>query len=79
MKKAIRLIIGVLFLVVGIAGLVLPVIPGTIFILLGLLAFSTVYEPVGRLFKRLENRYPHLHKHLAHWKDKLFPETGESL
>ena len=79
MKKAIRLIIGALFLVVGIAGLVLPVIPGTIFILLGLLAFSTVYEPIGRLFKVLESRYPHLHKHLTYWKDKLFPDANESL
>mgnify|MGYP002623904634 CR=1 FL=1 len=75
MQKAIRLAVGVVFILVGIAGLILPIIPGTIFILLGLLAFSTVYEPVGKLFRVLESRYPHLHKHLERWRKRLFPDA----
>jgi uncharacterized membrane protein YbaN (DUF454 family) len=74
MHKVWRIAIGVLFLIVGVLGLILPILPGTVFILLGLLAFSTVFEPVGHLFEWLREKHPKLHNILAHWREKLFPD-----
>jgi uncharacterized membrane protein YbaN (DUF454 family) len=77
MAKVWRLIIAIFFLVVGVAGLVLPIIPGIAFILVGLLALSTVYAPAGKIFEWLEDRHPEVHKHVAHWQNKLFPEVKQ--
>ena len=76
MKKAIRLGIGIFFVVTGVLGLVLPIIPGILFILLGLLAFSTVYEPMGRIFDWLQKKYPKVNEPLQRWRKKLFPDIN---
>jgi uncharacterized membrane protein YbaN (DUF454 family) len=77
MRKIWRLILAFVFLIVGLAGLVLPIIPGLLFILLSFLAFSTVYEPAGRVFDWLEGRHPELHKHVVRWQQKLFPDAPQ--
>jgi len=76
MQKVLRLGIAIVFLVLGLLGLVLPVIPGTLFLLLSFLAFSTVYEPAGRVFHWLKNRHPKLHTHAVRWRDRWFPDSA---
>jgi len=60
-KRVLVLSLGILFLLVGLAGLVLPIIQGWFFLAISLLLFS-MYSPSLRAWiDRHTQRYPHLH------------------
>jgi|SRR5581483_7002036 len=46
------------FIVIGIAGLFLPLLQGVLFILIGLSILSTEYAWAKNLFQRLRSRFP---------------------
>lgn len=46
------------FILLGIAGLFLPVLQGILFLLIGLLILSTEYVWAHRLLQRLRSRFP---------------------
>lgn len=58
MKRAAMFVAGWMFLVVGIAGLFLPVLPGVLFMAIGLSFLSLEYEWARRLVSRLLRRFP---------------------
>jgi uncharacterized membrane protein YbaN (DUF454 family) len=60
MSKLGRLILGVILILIGLPGLILPIIPGTVLILAGILLLSTDLPFFDRLLARLENRHPKL-------------------
>jgi uncharacterized membrane protein YbaN (DUF454 family) len=70
-KKIGLLIIGWLFVVLGIIGLFLPILQGILFILIGLAILSTRSEIIKRFLKNLEERYPHYHKQVEIWREKI--------
>ncbi|HEY5596145.1 MAG TPA: hypothetical protein VIL47_02685 [Candidatus Bipolaricaulota bacterium] len=74
MKIFLRVALSLAFLALGVVGWVLPILPGWLFVLVGLLGLSTVYPPLRHPFELIKRRYPRLHAHLAHWQEKLFPE-----
>jgi uncharacterized protein YqgC (DUF456 family) len=47
--KALRLLSGMALVVVGLAGLILPILPGWVFLIPGLLILSDFFPPVKRL------------------------------
>lgn len=47
--KALRLLSGMALVLVGLAGLILPILPGWIFLIPGLLILSDFFPPVKRL------------------------------
>lgn len=47
--KAFRLLSGMALVLVGLAGLILPILPGWIFLIPGLLILSDFFPPVKRL------------------------------
>jgi hypothetical protein len=49
-----------LFILLGIAGLFLPVLQGVLFLLIGLLILSSEYVWAHRLLERLKQRFPTL-------------------
>jgi uncharacterized membrane protein YbaN (DUF454 family) len=63
-KRIAIIIVGWMFLVLGIAGLFLPILQGVLFILVGLIILSTEYAWAHRLLTRLKHRFPRL-GHLA--------------
>ena len=65
------LIIGWLFVGVGILGLFLPFLQGILFIMIGLAILSTRSEQIKRLLKRLEDRYPRHHDRVVVWREKI--------
>ena len=65
------LIIGWLFIVLGILGLFLPVLQGVLFIMIGLAILSSRSEMIKRFLKHLEERYPHHHERIEIWKEKV--------
>jgi hypothetical protein len=60
MKRIALIIAGWISLLVGIAGLFLPVIQGWFFILLGLVLLSTEYVWAHHLLDKLRARFPKL-------------------
>jgi uncharacterized membrane protein YbaN (DUF454 family) len=70
-KKIGMLIIGWLFIVLGIFGLFLPFLQGILFILIGLAILSSRSEIIKRLLGHLEERYPHHHQRIEKWREKI--------
>ena len=65
------LIIGWIFIGLGILGLSLPILQGILFIMIGLAILSSRSELVKRFLKYIEERYPHNHEHIEIWKKKV--------
>jgi uncharacterized membrane protein YbaN (DUF454 family) len=65
------LIIGWLFIGLGILGLFLPILQGLLFIMIGLAILSSRSEFVKRFLKHLEERYPHHHERIEILKEKI--------
>jgi uncharacterized protein len=58
LKRALLIATGWLFIVLGIAGLFLPVLQGILFLVVGLLILSREYAWARKLLARLEARFP---------------------
>ncbi len=71
LKKIGVLIIGWLFIVLGIIGLFLPILQGILFIMIGLAILSSRSELIKRFLKHLEERHPHHHRRVEIWKEKI--------
>jgi len=70
-KKFGLLIIGWLFIVLGVFGLFLPFLQGILFILIGLALLSSRSEIIKRFLKHLEERYPRHHERVENWRGKI--------
>lgn len=58
LKRAAIHVAGWLFIVLGIVGLVLPILQGILFILVGLFLLSSVSPRAERLLHRIRKRFP---------------------
>jgi hypothetical protein len=57
-KRLLILIVGWVFIVLGIIGLFLPVLQGMLFLIIGLLILSSEYVWAHRLLQKLRQRFP---------------------
>ncbi len=73
-KHAVKVGWGVLLCLVGIAGIILPIMPGWIFLIPGLLILSEYVPPIKRLVDWLHSKMP---KHVAWKKGPVAWKTGE--
>ncbi len=71
LKKIGWLIAGWLFIILGVLGLFLPILQGILFIGIGLAILSSRSNRVKRLLKYIELRFPHLHKRVEEWRERL--------
>lgn len=65
-------------MVLGAVGLLVPVLPGVLFLIAGLLILSTEYLWAGHVLTRLRRRFPSLGKQLHRAGEKARNWTGES-
>ncbi len=75
LKRIVILIVGWTFILLGIAGLFLPILQGILFLLIGLIILSSEYVWAHRLLQKLKNRFPkiaHASEEAAHRADKWF-------
>ncbi len=70
MKRIAIEVVGWLFIVLGIAGLFLPVLQGILFLLIGLFILSTQYEWAHRLLHRVRERFPKIAAQFDKAKEK---------
>jgi uncharacterized membrane protein YbaN (DUF454 family) len=57
-KKALVLVVGWGFILLGIAGLFLPVLQGILFLMIGLVILSTEYVWAHHLLAKMRSRFP---------------------
>lgn len=57
-KKVLVQAVGWLFILLGIAGLFLPILQGVLFLAIGLIILSTEYAWAHRLLARIGERFP---------------------
>jgi uncharacterized membrane protein YbaN (DUF454 family) len=60
LKRVLILVVGWGFVLLGIAGLFLPVLQGILFLLIGLLILSSEYVWAHHLLSKLRARYPNV-------------------
>jgi len=70
-KKIGLLIIGWIFVGLGIVGLFLPILQGILFIMIGLAILSSRSRTIRRFLKYLERRYPHQYHRVVAWRLKV--------
>lgn len=78
LKRWIVIIVGWLFIALGVVGLFLPVLQGVLFLIIGLLILSTEFVWAHRLLQRLRQKFPSLSihmdraaEHLRRWGHKV--------
>jgi uncharacterized membrane protein YbaN (DUF454 family) len=70
-KKIGLLIIGWIFIGLGILGLFLPILQGLLFIMIGLAILSSRSKTIRRFLEYLEKRYPHQYQRVVTWRLKI--------
>lgn len=77
-KRALVLVVGWAFIVLGVAGLFLPVLQGILFLLIGLIILSTEYVWAHHLLGRVRARFPKIAEtadqakaKAAHWLERI--------
>ena len=75
LKRVALLVAGWMFLVLGAAGLVVPVLPGVVFLLLGLSFLSLEYAWARRWSSHLLRRFPATDRKLQDMLGKVRPPS----
>ena len=71
MWRILRILCGAFFILAGMPGLILPILPGWLFLALGALLLSEDIPFFDRQFKWMENRVPQIKKPLERVKKFL--------
>jgi len=79
------IVVGWAFILLGIAGLFLPILQGVLFLLIGLLILSTEYVWAHHLLQKLRARFPRIAVHMdaakeraERWVRKRKPSADEA-
>ncbi len=75
-KRIIRISFGIFFVGLGIAGLVLPILQGVLFLAIGLLLLSVDIKLVKDFEKWLSRRFPRIGRAIARLKKHRFFRHG---
>jgi uncharacterized membrane protein YbaN (DUF454 family) len=70
-KRIALQILGWMFVLLGIAGLVLPVLQGILFLMIGLYLLSREYAWARRWGEKLRDRYPEIFRRARYWQVRL--------
>ncbi len=76
MKRIIRIALGSLFLLLGVVGLILPVLQGILFLIAGLLILSPESRRIRTFLGVLRRRYPAIFEQADRLHRKFRPGTG---
>jgi uncharacterized protein len=75
-KRWLILLTGWGFVLLGIAGLFLPVLQGILFLLIGLVVLSSEYVWANSLLKKLHNRFPKMAVQVERASEKTKSRVG---
>ncbi|HUM05609.1 MAG TPA: PGPGW domain-containing protein [Terriglobales bacterium] len=69
-KKVVAIVVGWVFIVLGVIGLFLPIMQGILFIIIGLTILSTEYVWAHHLLSKLRARFPKIAVYSDRARDK---------
>jgi uncharacterized protein len=69
-NKARNLVLAIFFFILGVIGVLLPVVPQVPFFIMSLIFFSLVFPRVRRALRRFLHRHPKLAHAYKKWRDK---------
>jgi uncharacterized protein len=69
-KKVRNLVLAIFFFILGVIGVLLPVVPQVPFFIMSLIFFSLVFPRVRRALRRFLHRHPKLAHAYKKWRDK---------
>lgn len=78
-SKAWDLSLAILFALLGVIGVLIPVVPQIPFFIMSLLFFSLVFPPVRRRLRRFLHHHPRLAHAYKKWRDKARKKRQESI
>lgn len=70
-RKIWSIALGFFFLILGVIGIFIPVMPQIVFLFLSAVFFSRVSPRLRRAMRRLRKRYPKVDHAYAKWRGKL--------
>lgn len=70
-KRTIIFLLAILFVILGFAGLVLPLIPGLVFFALSLIIFSIFFPTIGEWVRRHTIKYPRFHAVIVNLDERV--------
>lgn len=76
-KRTLIFLLAVLFVVIGIAGFVLPLIPGLVFIAIALAIFSIFFPVIGERAQYHTRKYPKVQKVIRDMEERVRRMVGE--
>jgi len=76
MIRLIRIVLGCLALVIGVAGLVLPILQGWLFLAIGALLLAPNVPVFARMLCWVQDRFPRLHRTLDRVRRKQPGDHG---
>jgi uncharacterized membrane protein YbaN (DUF454 family) len=65
-----NLVLGTVFLLLGLIGILIPVMPQLLFFALSFFFFSLAFPPLQRWFQRFLRRHPRVAEHYERWRKK---------
>ena len=78
-SKARNLALAVFFLIVGVIGVLVPVMPQVVFFIMSALFFSLVFPSFRRKLRRWRHRYPKLDASYRKWRDRARRKRQEKI
>ncbi|MCA1581240.1 MAG: DUF454 family protein [Acidobacteria bacterium] len=69
-SKAWNVVLGVVFFILGVIGVLLPIVPQIPFFVMSLFFFSLVFPPLRRAVRRFLHRHPKIAHAYKNWRDK---------
>ena len=69
-SKAWNIALGVGFFILGVIGVLLPIVPQIPFFIMSVLFFSLVFPPLRRALRRFLHRHPKIAHAYKKWRDK---------
>lgn len=69
-SKALNVALGVFFFILGVIGVLLPIVPQIPFFIMSFLFFSLVFPPLRRALRRFLHRHPKVAHAYKKWRDK---------
>lgn len=77
LKRSLILITGILFIVLGLIGLVLPLVPQVLFFAIGLILLSLISPRVRDFLDTHTTRFPRIHKVIREVEEWVVRIVGE--
>lgn len=69
--RVLRVVAGIFFLLLGVLGLVLPILQGILFLALAMVLLAPIFPPIHKLLDKISTKYPSMGTRIDHWEKRV--------